>query len=321
MKLSHLVVLFAFVCLSFFLMFSLSVDKTSLAGNNNTKYTNMLITACHDAAKHIHFSTTSQTTMETTDKRNDVIDAFYKSLSLSLNIPDTEENRIRMLLRVPVICLIDINGYYIYYNDYYLTDTNEELFKTIETPINTWSYQEINYICQFTLSDYVTVINKDTGHTYSGNYDKVYIETQLPVLKDYETFEQTRNKTVVESINSTLSYYINNYNALSKDLNFQYTFMMPSVKGEDWSKMVSNPSIIGFLQGIEISDLKKSINLYSIAGGEVTKTGEYICEKSALDGLTYYHSSDCINLTGNGVCYSTKEQCAKKGAYPCDLCQ
>ena len=71
---------------------------------------------------------------------------------------------------------------------------------------------------------------------------------------------------------------------------------MPEISGEDWSRLLQNPTVISFLQGRSVAQKNKIINIYSLSGGELMQKYHYF-----IDENDYYHCLEgkCLDSAGN----------------------
>lgn len=320
MKISNFAILFVSVFICFFVILSFNIDTTTVATQATTEYKNMLITACHDAMSDISSANINNPVFEHPSSRNRTIRTFKKSLQMNFNtIVDANATEL-ISLYIPVICLVDLNGFYIYYNDFYKDILGDTLYDTIETPIHTWSERYAQYICQFYLGEKLSVLNIDTGEIDTDTYYNIYQKYGIDFCKDYETFLLERDRIIISEINNAIEYYINYYNTIMvKDYSYEYTFTIPQVKGEDWAKLVTGPSIMAFLQAKPLSTNKTSINLYSLSGSELVR--ETSCIVSYLpDGRIYYHKYGCTSITEDSY-VSNVINAVAAGAEACPDCR
>ena len=270
------------------------------------------------------------------------------------------------------------------------------------SPINTWTQVYGDYTVRFFLNDEIEVLFKDNdGKTrilkdQRPNLDKEFkrlvkenkiddlsLDGEAPnrtndkcsfrnLLTDDKKYEQEKNYVIVSQINNEVEYYINYHNAYAEDMDIPYSYTMPDIKGEDWHRLLKNPSTIAFMQGRQLRTGKQFTNVYALSGGELIKQHQYFITREA-DGSLLYHSlyakncpyyeitCDAINRTvkfeggqfgysGTGeytennnyqiwyrtskttgikvpisdygdteeTIYSSMEECARHGAYPCE---
>ena len=155
-----------------------------------------------------------------------------------------------------------------------------------------------------------------------------------------ENFWKTPTRFELLQINCSSS----RHNVIGDSYENQYSFEMPEVKGEDWSRLLQNPTVISFLQGYSTKADNRLLNVYSLGGGELVKNYHYFIDgdvyhciesengvnKSTRTVTTEYESegeTKRVNTTyveyiynGNAInaVYSNQTDCAKRGAVPHD---
>ena len=159
---------------------------------------------------------------------------------------------------------------------------------------------------------------------------------------DDDTFNANKNEIIVREINEQCEYYINRHNVIGDSYENQYTFEMPEIAGEDWARLLKNPTMITFLQGYSSKAENRYLNIYALGGGElvqnyhyfidgdeyhciesdpdVTKTVNTITTAYESEGTTKYVTTDYIQYFYHGSLlesvYNTQSECAKRGATP-----
>lgn len=148
-----------------------------------------------------------------------------------------------------------------------------------------------------------------TSHAISENGQKLYPNHDL-FLNDYlifktdnnisiedpeSNFNQQRLSVIRYTIERNLSIAIANYNNYT---GVKTEFLMPTLKEDEWEKILNNVSIISFLQGLSIGG--KIYNGYSIITNNKNK--ETVSEESIyiVSGDNQYHRPNDSDLIGNG---------------------
>lgn len=259
--------------------------------------------------------------------------------------------------------------------------------ETITTSsLNSWTAGYGNFIVRYYLNDTVELTLPD-GESIKDKRGKVYEK-----LKDYvnkgivsedalnellivaedggkkyniidllknkdDIFEKERNNQVIKLINEEVEFYVNHHNLWAEQLDVPYSFAMPEIAGEDWHRLLEHPTIISFMQGMQVRTQTRYFNIYALAGGEVTEEKQYFITSgdTYLDGKPVYtyhviggNCKDCnvefvkdstditnkntvegkdITITdGYYTCngekieniYTSMSACAEQGAYPCE---
>ena len=288
------------------------------------------------------------------DDLNDTLTVFYNSLIYSFNW-DNAGRVDEMALFTPVVCLVDINGYYISHNVVFDTSGMVSIPSDAEkrnglTTLNTWTENLGNVILRYYLNNYVEVYT-DAGKTYSGDRKDVYKEIlkkepvrapQISFITNDDEFLKRKNELIIRELNRQCEYYINRHNVIGDNYENQYTFEMPEVAGEDWSRLVERPTVISFLQGYSSSADNRTLNIYALSGGELVENyhyfivgDEYHCIESDPEvlettrtetisydsaGSTQTRTITYVVYTYRGTeidtVYNTQSECAKRGATP-----
>ena len=165
---------FLSVVLITFGIYSFTTDINTAAETKNSQYASYLAAATHDAAKEIQSETTGNVSMPTASDRERVANTFFNSLKLDFGYT-TEEDMQKLHIYVPVLAMIDSDGYYICFNQQYADEAGHMVVTESITPINTWTKQSGNYIARYYLGNNLDVTETgDTSQMYSGTYDFVY---------------------------------------------------------------------------------------------------------------------------------------------------
>ena len=320
--------------ISLFLFYNFRVDASAEYGKQSTEYEEHLSKACRAAvnATEMKKDKTLVYLFDTEEKREKATVTFFQTLEQGFNYVYDSNHQIELRQHVPVLCLIDTDGYYMYYNAVYTGSDGGTYVSQTMTPINTWGYVTDNgrYLIRYYLSDYVEVTDTNTQKTCTGTYTTAYQyfhdEVGLAVLRDKETFELYKRDYIISEMNEKMEYYINQYNqsvnrvnnAGYNDYDIHYTFELPKVKYEDWCNLLEKPAAMALLQGIQFYDGSDYLNIYAMAGGEIDfKKGYYV---NTENGDTCYHRPICSMVTEVSRYYKTKEECAKMGYFPCEIC-
>lgn len=318
--------------LLFTLLFGVVASHTTLAsqyGITSHQYSQNLTRACQDA---VSCNTTAENNclFDTKNKRTKAVTTFYKTLSDGFNMTYDSNAQQELTLHVPLLCLIDNDGYYIVYNVFHDGDSGRELSQTI-TPINTWavSGQNQDYNIRYYLNDVVEVTENSTGLVKTGSYKEVYDYFGRPVglsLLDESVYYEEKYSYITKDMEEKLEHYINQYNytvnrmsdGIRSEFGLYYTFTLPEISNADWTGLLSRPSCTAFLQGVKIEGSSQYINVYAMSRGkQLSGKLYYVTEDS--EGLIY-HREDCLYVGNDSKSYATKQECAAHGAFPCQLC-
>lgn len=294
----------------------------STADKVEKEYSQYLTTATSDAVKDIADS--GEKAFGTEEVREDTVDVFYHSLSTSFKVLPSNSHG-ELSYYIPCIAMIDTDGMYFNYNEDFTDENGDTISDSITTPLYTWSEKYIRFIVRFYLSDMVSVENINTGQTVSGQYYKVYNElnkpTELSFMNNYEEFEEMRNSVIINTTNQKIDYYINAHtNMLRNRNNVTYSMTMPQIANEDWARLLQGPTVISFMQGMQVPNYDKFINIYALCGGELHESETYYVTKE--DNIYLYHRVGCSHIknSDNIITSGSMKDLAKLGAEPCFDC-
>ena len=358
MKFSDYVLVFLGIFLCFAVVSFANVDITKRVNTQNVEYSSKLTAACYDAAQTMNTDNVEKfgCVWNDEDDLNRTLTVFYNSLVYSFNW-DNQGRVDEMALYTPVVCLVDINGYYISHNVVFDTSGMVQIPSDAEkrnglTTLNTWTKNYGGVLLRYFLNDNVEVYALD-GTIYSGNRKDVYQTlteklpgstevTEMGFLVDDDVFNANKNEIIVREINDQCEYYINRHNVIGDSYENQYTFTMPEIAGEDWARLLKNPTMISFLQGYSSKADNRYLTIYALGGGElvrnyhyfiegteyhciesdpdVTKTANTVTSTYESKGVTKVITTEYVVYTYHGhvleTVYNTQAECAKRGATP-----
>ena len=336
MRFSHAMGIFIALVIFVSVPMLINTDFNTKASSSTAQYASYLQSATNAGISAAIPYQTDGLLFRSTLARNSAVDAYYNVLVKCFNY-DFSTNMDMVKYYTPCIFLIDNDGYYIEYTETY----NKDGFATytdIITPINKWSARYGNYMVEFRLDNYVRVTYDGTSH--EGYYKDVFKKLgepsalhtgdsspnpELPNFDaDDEKFAQVRYEYIIDNIQSRLEYYVNTHQEFFNHLgNVQYTFTLPKITGDDWGRLLDEPTIIGFLQGVQVPHSDSFINVYAFTGNELTQAQRYFILYDDAYGLNYYHTAAHVHDFGFDVedfkAYSM-EGAAKEGAHPCPEC-
>lgn len=324
------------------LFFGYRVDIKSAYKTQTTRYEADLRSATNaalEAAKRNATEGNNDVIMRlfaTERARNDAANSFFTTLYQSLGIEYDSVGQSEMQYRIPMMCLMDYDGYYIGYNAH---DAGRSGHFVI-TNINTWTDvsedAEEKFIIQYYLGPdcKVTVTDKTTGKSYTGTYEQAYkyfgSPAELEMVSSKEKYEDARLEAVLTDTTEVMDIYIDQYNYISNGANgdsekqLHYDFTLPTVDRANWANLMDKPSVLGFLQGPQVRDYTNSedLNVYSFSGYELEEGIEYVILQED-DGSYSYHQKECPHVNPLRVKgkFTSKKECAKRGAWPCPTCK
>ena len=286
------------------------------------------------------------------------VETFFSSLYNNFEIEGDQVNEEYLKSHVPALAVVDYNGVYIYSIENYINNSDDrykgEQYKGhVLKPKKYFSYTyEINLnektiigqddlikngvvasgtnikriTVQFTMDDYITVINDD------GTQDSFYLEDNInnsvlyaksSIMRDQiiKHLKVKRTEVISKIVSEEMSVAVNKHNYYSDN---KYTFTFPSIVMSDWEQMVDNVGIIAFIQGVNIGNIKLDYVAHGISGLKLTDR-YFVSESNSSDGLNYYHvTEDCSIYKSQKKSvegyYMDKKDAAALGYYPCTVC-
>lgn len=248
------------------------------------------------------------------DRRKKAYDEFYKTLALNLNEYLTKDTYIQDT--IPCLFLVDTDGYYVVFRENDATNT----LTTIISPLNTWADYVDNghWIIRYYLTDYVSVIDRDTGAHYDGRLsevkDKLTDDGLLYVfdtyVHDYETYASNREYVIWRVMEESLNYYVNKYNVNTQ---YCYDLSIPMTTGIWQGHPIDKPCMFALMQGEYFGLSGTNSNVFAYANGEEINERIYYCSGD------YYHKSTCPYI-GQIEFKGDIKGCAKHGYDPCPNC-
>ena len=332
MKLSDYILILAAIFLAAFFLIAISVKMDKSETEANRRYASTLAAASESAVDALGFDTLQNGYIWKNDENKEkAFKAFFKTINYGFNSEyTTRADETHAYL--PVILMVDTDGYYISYNSAFddygnairpsvnsVSIDSKAYTETITTsPLFSWVKKYGSFKIRFYLNDSVDVVTAD-GKIYSGkkeivrqeieddgrvdhlfrasvssdihhdDYGRAYSLIDILNNKD-NVYDEERNSEVVNSILKEVDYYVNNQNMLAKEYNIPYLFEMPEIAGEDWHRLLANPTLIAFMQGYQTTNWTSFVNVYSLAGGEVIKQRQYFITNEG--GQKKYHLLD-----------------------------
>lgn len=334
MKIHNVVVFLLSILAIVFIIYNYVSQKAVSYNRANIQYANRLTAACHDAAKTISFDEDG-TVWSDKEKINETLRVFYTCLSSAFHM-DNSPMMGSIAEKTPFVILVDRDGFYLSvnacfdeYGNYVVPDEIDRVNSI--TTLNTWTETYAGNIVRFYLDDEVEVTLADYGY-FTGTREEVFAALTdagrtagLEFLGDKEQFAEARITAITNRIEDTINYILNTQTVNVDSYNTGYNVTLPRLSGEDWSRMIKNPTVISFLQGKQQVIGTRIHNIYAYASGELTRSypyfivdGEYVWTRRALTRETTEDGSTVYTYMGVPVTqyYGSMKACAEKGAVP-----
>lgn len=334
MKIHNIVIFLLAIMVAVFVPYNYISQKPIAYNRTNAEYAAILTAACHDAAKTISLDTEDLAWAEG-GKIEDTLKVFYTALASS--VYGTDSTRAASIAeKTPFVILVDMDGFYLSVNacfdEYgnYIVPEESDRINSITT-LNTWTESYFGNIVRFYLTDKVEVTLSDYG-CLKGTRQEVYETLSdmgktagLEFLGDTSLFEEARIAAITGRIEDTINYILNTQTVNVDGYNTGYNVTLPRLTGEDWSRMLKNPTVISFLQGKQEVIGNRMFNVYAYAAGELTSLypyfivdGEYLWSRREVTEETDAEGHRIFTYKGIPVTkfYRNQKACAEKGAVP-----
>lgn len=153
-------------------------------------------------------------------------------------------------------------------------------------------------------------------------------EASTAVNKSYwgflakDTWNAYRQSAMIYEITKKMNYYVNEHNSIARQFGISYTFDLPESAMDSFARTIQDVSLMAIFQGYPYGTGTSDVySRYSVSGSRIYKANRYqVVEEN---GILTYHRPTCNHLTGKAsvASYTSKEDCASLGAYPCGDCR
>lgn len=290
MKHTNISTLFVLIMVSVFLVLDQKIDTVVAITKLQMQYNNAIDNAVADALIQI----VDQDSLASTsiDFAN-VTDSFLRYLAWNLGL-EAESHKGRTLSNyVPVIAYIVQDGLYLAYQRLDEGEKsvgyNNGVEKQVDGQSKFWNVGEWNksiaisdripfeqrtdiYMIQYTLTDYVKVINIQTNKKMEGYYgDLIKLFPEIfPSTK--EEFDKERRLTIINCLTKAMNEYIEQHNKIANHYGITYQFSLPYIDMEEWYRTVDDISMLVLFQGYPYgNDTLGYYNRMALGGGRIRK--------------------------------------------------
>lgn len=357
MKITNFAIITVLLLLPLFVFNNLHVLGQKEALNMEIRYNTAITSAVQDGAKALTFNEKQEfeagygSMKKYRANKEAGIDAFLHSLFLNFNA-EGEAAQGTLLQYIPVVAVIDYDGYFLYKPEsYWNNGVNEVRHLFSEKKPYVYVDGDNNNI-GFTLDDTVQVYDRAHDRWEEGKLEDVerkmnreyYADSRnslrSPAIHDWvvkrqssdplvkATFDNIRRATIVKELQQDLETEINRYNAYAAKRGIAYTFTLPTIDQEQWNNTVDDIGMLTFIQGIPMGD--KYYNNYALGGSRIMKKDAVIGVRNVIghnpDGSDilgssmYYFRESCTNFNMTGYTrtetFTSPLDAAKKGYRP-----
>ncbi len=251
--------------------------------------------------------------------RENAVNTFFNTLFINFSTAGNKRAESILSAYIPVIVLIDYDGYSVMSIEEYTNSSGETEQKMIWKPKKPYVYERDGFIYLFTLDQKVTVYSPAANRFFEGLPEDIKASLPGTGVLDGDLFDDVRKRTIIESIRNDVNRAINKHNKYAARFGITYNFSPPSISDGDWYRNIEDIGFLAFFQGIPIGLNGQRYNSFALGAARIVRKSSYYIEKSAND-LFYYHREKCRILTEKNKPYDSCEECALEGAFPCPIC-
>ncbi|PKM95299.1 MAG: hypothetical protein CVU84_06365 [Firmicutes bacterium HGW-Firmicutes-1] len=318
MKLTDLIIVFVIITLPFGLMLQIHARNMEQIVNKKVEMNHVLDTAVEDGVTLLVGAGDGKKISLNKDR---CLESFYNTLYVNFGIVGDEYAKEKIKGYIPVIVIIDYDGFNTLASETFLGKDGLTRIKPVWQPKKAFSYTRDNFVYGFTIEDYVTVYNTDTGLFMEGKQKDLKGQIADSLLQDETLFDEVRRRTIVETLQKEIGYYINRHNEVAKQYGISYQFSLPVIEDEDWYRTLDDIGMLAFFQGMPMGFEAEYYNNYAFGGAQVIKGDSYYIQADPGSTINYYHREECKLLTIKNLRFNSPRGCALEGAFPCDECK
>ncbi len=338
MKLSHLSILFVIIMIIVIISSDITSNNLKAMAKAKSRMDFNINQAIDNGALQlIQYESSGE---EVVNKEK-AVESFLSSLYASLGILSNPFAREQLLAYVPVIIVTADDGYYIMYQDMYKGSDGSSYVTKRWTEKIPYVYEDESFIYRLTITNDLVIYDKHNLIDRTGE-DKLYKANIISIktnsiykkisklagsdcllLLDEKDFIEARQQAIISQIENDLSWYVSRHNDIAKRFAIEYAFGLPVINASDWQKALEGTGIMVFFQGLPLIEGSRRVyNRFAYSGGGIRKKSAYYIEQR---GWYYvYHKETCTELEENSYIrdeqYGSVEDCAKLGAYACEIC-
>lgn len=267
MKHTNISILFVLIMGSVFLVLNQKIDTVAAITKLQIQYNNAIDNAVADALNQI---VDQDSIASTSIDFANVTESLIRYLAWNFGLEAESQKSKTLSNYVPVIAYIVQDGLYLAYQK--LAEGEESVSednsieKQVEKQSMYWNVGEWNtsiaisdripfekridaYLIQYTLTDYVKVINIQTSEKIEGYYgDLINMFPEIfPSTK--EEFDRERRLVIINTLTETMNEYIEKHNDIAKHYGITYQFSLPYIEMEEWYRTVDDISMLVLFQG------------------------------------------------------------------------
>ncbi|MNZ32949.1 hypothetical protein D3C78_502870 [compost metagenome] len=252
------------------------------------------------------------------------LESMLNTLAINFGIQDDPVAKMAMMRYIPVILVIDYDGYYLYVMNETTAQDGSIVYEHCWLPKKPFLYEDSHgNSLSFTLDHYITVIDSFSGAEKRGTAEEIAsgpastLVAAMPFLQDKNAFEEVRRSTIVRCVGDDLEAAVRRHNlyTTNQDNNQgnSYVFTLPFMSQEDWNNTIDDIGMLVFLQGLPVGD--KYFNNYALGVGRLVKSQPIVGSRNPENGIKYQSRSGSDFLFPAEEVFSNKSEAAGKGYF------
>lgn len=281
MKIYHLCMFFAIVCISGILVTAVKVKEDHYMKENNSDCDAVFDRAVDAATQQLRGYSENEDEVV----RINSVNAFFDSLYCSFNTVDSPPGRMNIRLSVPFIAITAGNGFYVYYWDVgssgepVLCCTEKKSFMYFEHDAENGK-RGTEFIIRFNgrndavVCDSVGITGKQ-GRIMKYKGESLLKEFGLERKNYYsltdnnEKMEEKRRAVMAEALEEQMEYYCNRHNGTAQHFGINYGFSLPDNDNEIYLRAFDGISFLAFFQGYPVRGSGKVYNCFTVSNAMV----------------------------------------------------
>ncbi|NLD50409.1 MAG: hypothetical protein GX660_24985 [Clostridiaceae bacterium] len=318
MKITDLAIIFVVFTIPFSFMLGIKTDNVNYCTYKRIELNRMLDTAAQDAASTLVEAGIDNKFVINKEK---AVETFFNLLYLNFNINMDSIAQKRLEAYVPVIVIVDYDGYHVLSSETFKGADGYKQIKQVWKPKKMYAYSDGTYAYSFSLDDYVRVYDTIGKSFVEGKRADLSGRVGSGIIQDEALFDQVRRRTIIDSIRRDINFYINRHNEIARQYAITYHFTLPVIDNEDWYRTVDDVGMLVFFQGLPVGLGKERFNSFALGGARIVKGQKYYIDTDADNIKRYHKDVNCPLLGSKDEILSSKGECAGKGYLPCRECR
>ncbi len=316
MKITDIAILFVVITLPFVQILRVKSDNLEATAYKTVLLNRYIDTAVEDASAAMIITDADK---NISVSRYKATSTFFQSLFLNFNARDSIDQN-RLMAYVPVVILIEYDGYSTLSMEEYNNTAGDSELKMLWKPKKPYAYESEGYVYMFTLDNYVFVYDSRTNIFHEGTVDELRSQIPASLIQDDDLFQNVRKRTIIEAIKEDVNNAINQHNTYAGMFGISYNFSPPSISNDDWHRNIEDVGFLAFFQGLPIGLGGERFNSFALGASRIVRNKHYYIQQDT-NGLYYYHKEQCPVVLDKQKVYDSREECAKMGAFPCQVCK